>query len=199
MNNYLSYTDSELLLLLSRGDRDAFDILYSRHWADLYKAAFYILKDQEASRDIVQDIFVWLWQHRQDLEIRTLKSYLRAAVKFKVANCIRSGNIRKSFFEELTKLPLTALSPTAEQLSEVKELKAIIEAAISHLPEKCREIFKLNREGQLSNQEIARRLNISIKTVENQMTIALRRIRNAVEPYVVNSFLIILLINTIDN
>jgi RNA polymerase sigma-70 factor (ECF subfamily) len=190
VNIYSSYTDSELLVLLSQDDKDAFDSLYSKHWADLYKSAYFILKDPDACKDIVQDIFVWLWEHRKGLEVHALKSYLRAAVKFKVANYIRSGNIRESFFDELIRFTPSALSPTVADFSEIKELNAIIQQAISHLPAKCREIFKLSREEHLSNQEIANRLSISVKTVENQMTIALRRIRNTIEPYMINLLII---------
>lgn len=190
MNTYSSYTDSELLVLLSQDDKDAFDRLYSKHWPDLYKSAYFILKDPDACKDIVQDIFVWLWEHRKGLEVHALKSYLKAAVRFKVANYIRAGNIRESFFDELIKFAPSVLSPTIEEFSEIKELNAIIQQAISHLPVKCREIFKLSREEHLSNQEIANRLRISVKTVENQMTIALRRIRNTIEPYMINLLIV---------
>lgn len=185
-----TYSDQELLKLLSQDNRQAFDMLYSRYWEDMYKAAFFILRDRDACEDIVQDIFVWLWEHRQDIEIHSLKSYLKAAVKFKVANYIRSGNIRESFFDEIERFVPSALSPTSEEYTEVKEFNAIIQLAISHLPDKCREIFKLSREEHLSNLEIAKRLSISVKTVENQMTIALRRIRSAVEPYMIHLLII---------
>ncbi len=107
-----------------------------------------------------------------------------------MANCIRSGNIRESFFDELAKFVPSPLSPTSEEFAEIKELNAIIQQAIWNLPEKCREIFKLSREEHLSNQEIANRLSISVKTEENQMTIALRHIRSAVEPYMINLLII---------
>lgn len=193
MNAYSSYNDSELLALLSQDDQEAFDMLYSKHWPALYKSAYFILKDQDACKDVVQDIFIWLWEHRKHLEINSLKSYLHAAVKFKVSNYIRSGTIRESFFEQLVKFAPPALSPTAEEVAEIKEMNAIIQQAISNLPFRCREIFKLSREEQLSNQEIANRLSISVKTVESQMTIALRRIRNTIEPYMINLLIVSIL------
>ena len=183
LSTYSTYTDNELLRLLSRNNIEAFDNLYTRHWAEMYKSAFFILKEQDACKDIVQDIFVWLWEHRQVLEIHTLKSYLKAAVKFKVANYIRSQKIRKSFFEELADYSPSAMVTNSEEMAEINELKAIIHLAIIELPDKCREIFRLSREEHLSNREIADRLGISVKTVENQMTIALSRIRRTLEPY----------------
>lgn len=149
----------------------------------MYKTAFFILKDTDSCKDIVQVIFIWLWEHRHTLEILNLKSYLRAAVKFKVANYIRSGNIRESFFKELASFKFSELDTTSMELIEFKQFKAIVMQAISDLPDKCREIFQLSRDEQMSNQEIAEKLQISVKTVENQMTIALRRVRQAAEPH----------------
>ena len=180
----LTYTDQELIKLLSEDNREAFEKLYARHWEELFKTAFAILKDRDASKDIVQDIFIWLWQHRYTLRVISLKFYLKAAVKFKVANYIRSGDIRESFFRELSYADLSKPAITIEEELETKQLKGIIQLAISKLPEKCREIFQLSRESHLSNQEIALRLNISIKTVENQMTIAIRRLRQAADPHI---------------
>ncbi len=179
MNDYLQCDDVKLLLLLSQGNRIAFEILYKRHWETLYKTAFYILQDADACKDIVQSIFIWLWEHRQTIQIESLKPYLKSAVKFKVANFIRANKIRGSFFEDLNKFSPTKLPPTSEELIEIKELNAIIQHAIANLPEKCRNIFILSRTHNLNNREIAERLGISVKTVENQITIAIRKIRSS--------------------
>lgn len=183
MTAYNEYTDQALLELSAKDNQQAFDTLYSRHWEDMYKTAFFILKDTDSCKDIVQDIFIWLWEHRTTVQVLNLKSYLRAAIKFKVANYIRSGNIRDSFFHELAGLQFSPLVP-AEDPAEFKQLKAIVLQAIANLPDKCRKIYQLSREEDLSNQEIADQLHISVKTVENQMTIALHRVRQATEPYV---------------
>lgn len=185
LDTYFSYTDTDLLKLLSENDEAAFDLLYTRHWADMYMSAFTILREQEASKDIVQDIFVWLWAHRHILVIQSPRSYFNAAVKFKVANYIRNRRARESLYEELAKYNPIGQFASTEEIAEIKELKAIIQQAILDLPEKCREIFRLKREEHLSNKEIAERLGISVKTVENQMTIALSRIRQTLEPYMI--------------
>lgn len=132
--------------------------------------------------DIVQDIFVWIWERRETLQIQSLQAYLKAAVKFKVANYIRAGKIRASFFDELK--PIEAGAP-GDNAAEVRELKAIIDQSILELPDKCRNIYLLSKQERLSNKEIAERLGISVKTVEAQMTIALKRIRGAVGKYMV--------------
>ncbi len=186
----INTTDQELISLLSKGNQNAFDMLYKRHWADLYKFAFFILRDKEACKDIIQDVFVWVWEHKRELKVQFPKSYLRSAVKFKIANYIRSGNIRESFFEEAAKYDYSTSMAGGDEFAELKELNNIIRQAIFNLPAKCREIFMLSREANLSNREIAEQLGISVKTVENQMTIALHRIRTNIDPHLISLLLV---------
>lgn len=181
----IPYTDRDLLRLIAENNFEAFDLLYKRYWAEMFKSAFVILKDSDACKDIVQDIFVWIWEHRNNLEINNPKSYLKVAVKFKVANYIRSNNIRESFFKEATTKTDAILFKNPECNVELKELNGIIQRAIISLPKNCKEIYQESREQYLSNREIAEKLGISIKTVENQMTIALSRIKSALETYIV--------------
>jgi len=169
-------------MMLKRGNMDAFDMLYARHWSVMYQTAWSLLRDQNACMDIVQDIFTWLWEKREQLDIQTVPAYLRTAVRFKVANYIQSGRTRENFYEELSKLTITS-GQGPQELLELNDLKIIIRDAVNNLPEKCREIFLLSRDGQLTNQQIADLLDISLKTVEAQKTIALKRIRAAVEPH----------------
>lgn len=156
-------------------------MLYSRHWAGLYKFAFFILRDKDACKDIIQDVFVWVWEHREGLDMQSPVSYLKTAVKYKIANYIRTGNIRDSFFEETAHLNFERSMPEAVESAELKELTNIIHLSVSNLPVRCQKIFRLSREENLSNREIARQLGISVKTVENQITIALHRLRAIVE------------------
>jgi RNA polymerase sigma-70 factor (family 1) len=183
-------TDQELISLLCQGNEHAFNTLYERHWAGLYKFAFFIVRDKDACKDLIQDVFVWVWEHRQGLVIESPGSYLKAAVKYKIANYIRSGNIRDSFFEEAAKFDFAVSTPGSAEFTELKELNNIIQKVVANLPFKCREIFRLSREGNLTNREIAEQLGISIKTVENQITIALHRLRAHLEPHLIGLLLI---------
>jgi RNA polymerase sigma-70 factor (family 1) len=176
-------TDKELISAISNSNQDAFNILYSRHWEGLYKFAFLILRDKDACKDIIQDVFIWVWEHRTSLDMHSPKSYLRTAVKYKIANYIRTGNIRSSFFDEAAQLNYSPTLAGAAELAELNELKNIIQVTITNLPVKCKAIYRLSREANLSNREIASQLGISIKTVENQMTIALHRIRTNVDAH----------------
>jgi RNA polymerase sigma-70 factor (family 1) len=192
LTDYSTYSDQELIKLLTDGHHEAFNMIFIRHWENLYKSAFYVLRDPEACKDILQDVFIWLWKNRQTLQIQSLQAYLKTAVKFKVANYIHSGKIRDSFYNQLAQSTSFASSPSSEELSEIKELNALIQNVIALLPDKCRQIYQMKRVEQLSNQEIADRLGISIKTVENQMTIALRRIRSSIDQHLVILLVILL-------
>ncbi len=170
-------SDKELLLLLYRDNQHAFDEIYRRYWNDMFRSAFNLLKDKEACLDIVQELFVWLWEHRNNLHIESLRPYLLTAVKFKVANYIKKGKIRSSFFDQLK--GIEEPQHLLEDSLEVKEMMEIIHKFTCQLPEKSRKIFLLSRQEHLSNREIAESLNISIKTVENQMTIVLRKLKSS--------------------
>ncbi|MBV8253899.1 MAG: RNA polymerase sigma-70 factor [Chitinophaga sp.] len=166
--------DSELLFHLKNGKVPAFDTIYARHWPDLYKHAFCTLKDREMALDVVQEVFTWLWLNRETIEITSLKQYLKAATRYKMANYLRADKSRQQLINSL--YYLTEKTVTQEDV-HLRELKTRIAHAVNTLPDKCRTVYSLSRNEHLSHAEIASRLNISVKTVENQITIALKRIR----------------------
>lgn len=179
VTNYMSafylYTDSELLDLVKSGDGAAFDEIYQRYWNILFKSAWYLLQDKAACMDVVQDVFVWLWEHRDHVVLTTLRGYLVMAVRYKAANYLRNSKVRASFMEESS--AAATAGPSEEWMLELKELKAVIAGFTDALPSRCREVFYLSRHEHLSNREIAYRLGISEKTVENQITTALKKLR----------------------
>ncbi|WP_036603868.1 RNA polymerase sigma-70 factor [Olivibacter sitiensis] len=187
---YKNLHDNELLLKLRFDDQNAFEEIYRRYWSDMFHAAYNLLREREACMDIVQELFVWLWEHRNSLNVASLRPYLMAAVKFKVANYIKKGKVRSSFFDQIKEMeePYELIE---DSNMEVKEMMTIINHFTNQLPEKCRDIFILSRHEELSNKEIAERLNISVKTVENQITIALRKLRSSLKR--ISSFLLFFL------
>ncbi|WP_168208945.1 RNA polymerase sigma-70 factor [Chitinophaga sp. XS-30] len=161
--------------MLKAGDNRAFDELYNRHWKALYQTAYYILRDENACMDILQDIFVWLWEHHEHLVLTSVRGYLTMAVKYKVSNYIRRLNQQRAFYGQVT---VPSPVPAEGELSvELKELKALVIHFTEGLPGRCKEIFLLSRNEYLSNRQIAQKLGISEKTVENQITTALKRLR----------------------
>lgn len=167
-------SDFELLTQVKRDSYGAFNEIYERHWDALFGAAYNILRDREACGDIVQDIFVWFWENRQVWELSSCRGYLLTAVKFKTANYLRNAKNRNIVIQ---KLSLSNEAFSENELLEVRQLEAFIKMISDQLPERCREVFQLSRYGYLTNREIAVKLNISEKTVENQITIALKRLR----------------------
>lgn len=126
--------------------------------------------------DLVQDIFLWLWERRESLQVTHVKSFLTAAARYQVANYIRHRKIQEKYIEQVINTESDYEDSVQAQL-EAKELKNIIRICTDELPLRCREIYFLSREKQWSNKEIATHLEIAEKTVENQITRALRQLR----------------------
>lgn len=177
MQEYKVFSDQELVELIRGDNHEAFEALYDRHWSKLYQSAFNVCREREACMDICQEIFIWFWEHRTSVIFTSsVQGYLLAAVKYKMISYIRKGKVKENFV--VISKNLTD-SYTIEESIEVKELQSIIGQFINALPEKCGEIFKMSRNEHLSNKEIASKLGISEKTVENQITIALRKLKGS--------------------
>ncbi|WP_316791735.1 RNA polymerase sigma-70 factor [Pedobacter frigoris] len=160
--------------LLKEGEHAAFNEVHHQYYALLIRYAYNIIKDKEACSDLVQDVLVWFWEHREQHQMSSIKGYLIMAVKYKVSNVIRKGKVRENYV-------LSALNPPGYSLNEesleLKELQAVIESFIQQLPDKCGEIFRMSREEQLTNKEIAAKLGISEVTVAVQIKRALDKLR----------------------
>lgn len=167
--------DEDLLCLVRNGDRDAFTEIYNRYWKLLFNTAYNVNRNREDSLDVCQSIFLWFWENRSEVKVATsLKAYLQTAVKYKIANLIRNGKVRESLFDDLAKIDLQTYN--ANEL-EIKELKCLIAQLCDELPAKCREVFLLSREEHLKHKEIAERLGIAEKTVDDHITRALHKLK----------------------
>jgi len=166
-------------------DKASFERLFRDEFKGLVFFAVQYVKDYEAAREIVQEAFIGLWNQRERIDpSRQVKSYLSTTVRNRSLNYLRD---HKKFDTRL--LTQENLYPLAsyeqpDRLVE-KELQEKIGQAVGELPEKCREIFLLSREEYLKYQEIADRLQISVKTVETQMSKALQHLRSRLREYLV--------------
>lgn len=176
MGIYKDTDEADVLKLIKAGDYVAFNELYERHWSALYGSAYNVLRNKDACMDIVQEIYIWFWEHREFWQLSSAKGYLLTAVKFKVANHIRNNKARSSFFDRLAEVQKDLADDVNAEM-EATELRKFVQGFINELPEKCREVFHLSRIEQLSNKEVAEKLGISEKTVENQITTAIRKLR----------------------
>lgn len=173
----MEYNSDDILLLklIKEGDQIAFKHLFYLYADQLERFILYYIKDKEKAQDIVLDIFTYIWENRERFEIRlTLKAYLFQAAKNKAFTYIRDKKI-SVYIEEID---IANKIQTYDDQLELEELAKLIQEAISLLPEKCRIIFEKSRKEILTNKEIASELKISEKTVEGQITIALKKIRS---------------------
>ena len=172
---YSTLPDVELVDLLKKGDEHALAMLYEKYWEPLFRSAFNLLRDRAACEDLIQEVFIKIWDRHGKLEINiSLRSYLYAAMRYAVYRQIRTGNVREDIFDTILERLHT---PAAYGQLEHRELLSQIDAIVATLPERCREVYQLSRNEQLSHKEIAARLGISPKTVENQIAKALRHLR----------------------
>jgi RNA polymerase sigma-70 factor (ECF subfamily) len=193
MKSKVSNEEFFILQKMIQGDEDAFKYFFDTYYDDLCNFVNSYLRDETLSEDIVQNIFIYLWEKRGSLPLNcSVKSYLYSASKNKSLNYLRNRKNQNRIVGEL--VPRAELaSDAADQFLEFEELKKIICEAINRLPAQCKTIYQLSRNGGLTNREIAEKLEISIKTVENQITIAIRKIKDFLEPYHDQIFIFFLL------
>jgi RNA polymerase sigma factor (sigma-70 family) len=157
---YSALTDLDLIALLKTADEHAFTEIYNRYWKRLLAIAYNHTKDKSAAEEIVQEVFISLWDRKNKIDIQSVNNYLATATKFTVF---------KSFYKPRKKQDslLLALSNNDLQLDEeqidAKFLQEYISGHVEKLPEKCRMVFKYSREAGLSIPEIAREMNIAEK------------------------------------
>jgi len=175
MNEQLIMEDVESMNRIRSGDAAALKFIYNKYWNQLYSSAYNILHDQQACEDIIQDIFINLWNRKDFIEIKvSLKSYLFASTRYAVFKQIRYGSVREDIFDEIHQRLET---PSEYGNIEHRELLSQINSIVDKLSAKCKVVYKLSREEQLSHKEIASQLDISTKTVENHLNKALRQLR----------------------
>jgi RNA polymerase sigma-70 factor, ECF subfamily len=188
-------TSEELYIVkkMIEGDVDSFKYFFDRYYDDLCNFVHVYLHDQALSEEIVQDIFVYFWENKEKLQINTsVKSFLFSASKFKSMNLLRDTKTQKRIVEKIGKTEPLNTSEEEDSYIDTNEFKKILDAAVDQLAPKCREIFLLSKFEDLSNREIAEKLGISVKTVENQMTIALKKLREYLLPFRGKIFLLFL-------
>lgn len=185
----LENNDTHLLESIKNGDKWAFDEVFLKHFKSLHAYAFTIIKEKDDAEEIVQNVFYKIWTKRSQLKTDGfLKSFLYRSVHNESLNYIKHQKVRTNFNVRYVR---DIQQDTGNLNSEimVTELEKNIHAAINELPEKCRNVFQLSRFDQLKYQEIAKALNISIKTVENQMGKALKILRLKVVDLLILVFL----------
>lgn len=174
MNFNKTATDDQLVFSLKQGEEGAFTEIYSRYSAKLLAIAFNYCRHPNLAEEIVQEIFMSLWERRKSLEIKSLNAYLGTAVRFSVFKQIYARKKREELAKENYKIETTVIE---EDKIYAKFLDEYIRGIVDTLPQKCRLVFRYSRDLHMTNKEIAKEMNISEKTVESHMTKALKTIR----------------------
>lgn len=174
--------ENEWFEKVKTGDLKAYETLFHRYYKHLCAFSSGIIHDDAAAEEIVQDFFVKLWEKRNQITIETsVKHYFFRSVKNLCLNHIQHNKIKLRYSQKM--MTESDQQVTAEDHEADFELYEKIEESIGSLPEKRREIFRLSREEGLKYREIAERLNISVKTVEAQMGLAIKTLREKLKNY----------------
>lgn len=190
--------DSEWVESIRLGDANSFEKLFNLYCQQLINFARRYVFDKQIAENIVQDVFVSVWQSRTNLDpSKMIKAYLFTAVKNNSLKHLRRLNIENKGIEGSP--PYISNDERPDKKLDENELAVEVHQAINELPEKCREIFTMNRFDNLKYSEIAEILDISIKTVETQMGRALKKLRERLTPlltmilFVLTSILILII------
>lgn len=181
-------TDEKLLVKeFSRGSHTAFRELFVRYYP---KVRFFILgliKSEDEAEDLTQDVFLKLWtDHERFAEVNTFGSYLYVLAKHTTFNYIESRQVRQLGLEKRQPEDEERTTPYEDLVA--KDLQLLIDLIVESMPTQRRMVYRLSREAGLSNAEIAEKLQLTRKTVENHLNLALKELRNAVLMFLILYF-----------
>ncbi len=187
-----SLSDAELWSLIIKDDQHAFTAMFQRYWLTLYKTVLKYVKDAETAEEIIHDLFLNIWNRRTYLTIHDFNKYLKAAARYKVFAHLKKHKTATAEYREFINdgTEMYALNHAHDKLI-YQELENQLIDHLKSLPDRCREIFFLSRLQQLDNSEIAAKLGISKRSVENQITRALQCVRFNMKDIVLSSLIIL--------
>ena len=172
--------DLELFNRIKHRDRAAFDALFRKYYTALCRFSFTTCLSHEDAEESIQDMFVNLWEKAPVIHIETsVKAYLYTSARNYTLNNIKKQQTELRYLNEYSE---NAESYEPDHKQSDAEIAGMIQSGVNLLPEKCREIFILSKQEGLTYEEIASYLDISEKTIENQMGIALRKLREHLRP-----------------
>jgi RNA polymerase sigma-70 factor (family 1) len=181
MGNLSGQGDSvlnHLLLLLKEDDEVAFEALYNHISKRLFQFVYGKVRSKEVTEEILQEIFVSLWNNRKTLEVNiSIEAYLYGAAKNKIMSFIRSELVRKKYAAEFTRFAKERYDNSVEEQINANDLQMILQLKMAELPGQCRAAFRMSRMEHKPILQIAEKMNISTRTVENYITQALRHLR----------------------
>jgi RNA polymerase sigma-70 factor (ECF subfamily) len=180
----IPYNENNILQQVAAGDDQAFRQLFHHHWDNIYGVAFMFVKHAEQAEELVQDIFLKIWNKKENLAaVVDFKNYLFIIARNHIFSELRKKSKEQAFTEQLIHY-FTDNSGNPEQQLLDKESQELLRQAIVQLPEQQRTVYQLVREQGLTHEETAARLQISKNTVRNHMARALEGIRKSLEAFI---------------
>ncbi|TWF37209.1 RNA polymerase sigma-70 factor (ECF subfamily) [Chitinophaga polysaccharea] len=174
---YSSYSDNQLVSLLKSDDSAAFNAIYDRYSKMLYLFIHSKLDAAEISKDVLQELFISLWEKRHSLVLKeSLKAYLYQVARHKIIDIYRKNATYRKYLQQLIEHFDAQPHSIADTVDNKVRTQELFEA-INHLPERMKEIFMLSRFENLSVEQISNHLGLSQQTVKNQITKALKILR----------------------
>lgn len=166
------------------GDEQAFELLYRIYYLNLCRFANKFLHDPEEAKEVAQEVFINIWEEREDINSEeSLQAYLFKITRNKSLNKLRKRKVVSKYIEILKLVYIDHTHYSSHESLMAKELKDEISNAIDKLPDKCKRVFELSRIEGLKYHEISRVLDISVKTVEAQISKALQILRFELKDY----------------
>lgn len=171
--------------------KDAFSVMYDTYFPKLLRFSQTYVKEEEEAEQIVQDIFIYLWEHKELIPtLQNVNAYLFALVRNRCVDYLRKevyqeaqkGSLSEVENKEL-QLKMYSLEMFDDDRLSEADIEELLRQAIGRLPERCREIFIMSRLQNLKYKEIAEKLSISPNTVENQIVIAIRKLKEELKDY----------------
>jgi len=176
--------ESDLIERVQRGDEIAFELLFRFYYSGLVIYATQFTIDKNEAEEIVQDFFVCLWQKHSSIKsFDSLKNYCFSSVRNRSLNVLKHKKVKSRYIEELKSLSTSENIIYNPDLYIVSELQQKIEETMELLPARCREIFIMSRIKGLKNEEIASKLNLSKRTVETQISNAIKVMKVGLKDY----------------
>lgn len=182
-------SDEQIVRRLAEGDLRAMEAVYGELFGQLYNYTASYIPDGGQAEEIVQETFLYLWEHRRSLRPDSnLKAYLLRIARNKSLNLLTRMRVRNNYADYIYKRELDinyeALRDKTAELVIMQELEAIIAQTLAELPEPCRLVFEMSRNEELTYGEIAERIGVSVKTVEYRMMHTLKIFRKNLKPYI---------------
>lgn len=182
------HSNAKLTKLLKKGDMVAFDLIYNQYCQRLYGFVLKFLKQKEDAEEIVQEVFVKVWESRKKIDVySSFNSFLFTIAYNSTMSLLRKRMSQQKYIDHLQNIQIINEASDAISELEYNELNEKVQSLVSQLSPRQQEIFNLSRENGLTHAEIAEKLNISVNTVKNHLVSSLKFLRSNIDSgYIVN-------------